>query len=79
MEDEFSNSAICSLQGGLMWAIPPDPGGASPAPPADYRKIDPVVDRSSPQYKYDCDLYCKPRLRVLKIPPISYLLMVFIF
>ena len=30
---------VGSVQGGLMWAIPPDPGGAYPAPPADYRKI----------------------------------------
>ena len=39
MEDAFSNSAIGSVQGGLMWAFPPDPGGGSPAPAAEYRKI----------------------------------------
>ena len=39
MEDAFSNSAIGSVQGGLMWAFPPDPGGESPAPAAEYRKI----------------------------------------
>ena len=37
MEDEFSNSAIGSVQGGLMWAFPPDPG-ENPFVPV---KIDP--------------------------------------